>query len=63
VARAKLSPVSVDNSAEKISGVANFRCFQPVSQGCLFFGRFVKPLILGQRFSYAWQIPEIPDEL
>jgi hypothetical protein len=62
-AREKLSTVSVDNSAEKISGGRFFRCFQAASLDCLFFGRFPKSLKSLRRFLLIGQIPEKANEL
>jgi hypothetical protein len=62
-ARGKLSTVSVDNSAEKISGEPFFRCFQAGSLECPIFRQFCKALISFQRFFKSGQIPEKTNEL
>ena len=48
-ARGKLSTVSVDNSAEKISGSRNFLGFLALSLMCLFFRHISKALFLNEK--------------
>jgi hypothetical protein len=48
-ARGKLSTVSVDNSAEKISGSRNFLGFLALSLMCLFFRHIVNTLFLNEK--------------
>jgi hypothetical protein len=62
-AREKLSTVSVDNLAEKISGEANFPCFRPGSLICLKFMRLDNALIQKKRFLTNWQIPDKSQEI
>jgi hypothetical protein len=57
-ARGKLSTVSVDNLAEKISSARNFRCFRPDSVICLFFRQDSKYLILNDIIFTLWQTLE-----
>ena len=57
-ARAKLSTNSVDKSAEKLLGGANFPCFWPLSPICLFFRQIVKVLILFERLSCVLEMPD-----
>jgi hypothetical protein len=57
-AREKLSTISVDKSAEKLLGEANFPCFWPLSLKRLFFRHIIKVLILLERMSGALKKPE-----
>ncbi|MEH7827956.1 hypothetical protein [Gemmobacter denitrificans] len=57
-ARGKLSPVSVDNYAEKIWNPADFPCFWLVSLRCLIFVQIYNALILKEKKLHNWQAPE-----